>query len=107
MATTIEEDKNILSVEACRNKYGLKAMWNDSEKHCYCISNMSEKEMAQKALEQIGQTEKASVCKMDVFTRDKYIVDKFGNEDERFGTQFGMFPLWSKYVADELLKDKD
>jgi len=64
---------------------------------------MSDREKAEKIFAQLTEEQKASIRRMNTFGRPQYITDAFGNEDERFGVSFGMFPLWAKLVVDKVM----
>ena len=65
---------------------------------------MTAKEKAEKLYAQLTDEQKASIRKMNAFGRSQYVCRLFGNEDERFGISFGMFPLWVKLVVDKVME---
>lgn len=50
--------------------------------------------------EKLTLNEIQTICHMNVFERNQYVTEKFGNASERFGVSFGLFPMWTKTLLD-------
>ena len=59
-------------------------------------------ERAKAVLQELTEHDKQVIRRMNTFGRDQFLTEKFGNESERFGISFGLFPLWVREVLDEL-----
>jgi len=57
---------------------------------------------AREVLAKITEEEIKAVRRMNIFGKLQFITERYGNESERFGISFGLFPLWSKEVLDEI-----
>jgi hypothetical protein len=57
---------------------------------------------AQAVLKQLTQSEIETIRKMNLFGKNQFLTERFGNESEKFGISFGLLPLWIKEVLDEL-----
>lgn len=59
-------------------------------------------EKVQKILLKLTASEKENIRRMNPFGKSQFITERFGNDSEKFGISFGLFPLWVKEVLDEL-----
>lgn len=60
---------------------------------------------AQEVLQKLTPSEKESIKRMNPFGKNQFITEGFGNDSEKFGISFGLFPLWVKEVLDEIAKE--
>jgi len=61
---------------------------------------------AKEVLSSLTKQEIEAVKKMNIFGKHAFITERYGNESERFGISFGLFPLWVKEVIDEIEKEE-
>jgi hypothetical protein len=57
---------------------------------------------AQSVLQQLTLEDKQEIRKMDGSLKHNFVTERFGNESEKFGIRFCLYPLWVKEVLDEL-----
>ena len=57
---------------------------------------------AKEISKKLNKKEIDALKKMNLTAKLDYIVRKFGDENERFGISFGLYPLWAKEVLDEI-----
>ena len=57
---------------------------------------------ARTVLEELNPLEKENLESMSFPGRNQFLTERFGNESEKSGVSFGLFPLWVKEVLDEL-----
>lgn len=60
---------------------------------------------AQEVLQKLTISEKENIRKMDTSLKHNFVTKRFGNESEKFGISFGMFPFWVKEVLDEMTRE--
>jgi len=57
---------------------------------------------ARTVLEELNPLEKENLGSMSFPGRNQFLTERFGNESEKSGVSFGLFPLWAKEVLAEL-----
>lgn len=57
---------------------------------------------AQEVLKQLTHSEIETIRKMNLFGKSQFLTERFGNESEKFGISFSLFPFWVKEVLDEI-----
>ena len=57
---------------------------------------------AQEVLKQLTLSEIETIGKMNLFGKSQFLTERFGNESEKFGILFGLFPFWVKEALDEM-----
>lgn len=58
----------------------------------------------QEILQKLTQSEKENIRRMNPFGKNQFITERFGNDSEKFGISFGLFPLWVKEELGEIEK---
>ncbi|MBA7611357.1 hypothetical protein ES703_18580 [subsurface metagenome] len=54
-------------------------------------------ERKQQYITQIQQIKDPTVRRTAILKGMEKLVEEFGNESEKFGTQFGLYPLWAAF----------
>ena len=61
------------------------------------------KNKVNEVMDRITEEEIETVKGMETFGRSQFLTEKFGDEDEKFGISFALFPLWVQRVEERIL----
>ena len=54
-------------------------------------------ERKQQYIKQIQQVNDPTAKRVAILKGMERLIEEFGNESEKFGTQFGLYPLWAAF----------